>query len=631
MMDLRPEGGLLSQNAPRPGRLLAWTAESALVLALVGLILACFWIRWLTDQPLSQAEHAKHLINAVLLYWSQAGAGCTLEWWRTLLLWPSQYPALPFLWTGVAFRLLGVSESSAFVSSLSWLFILLVTVYLFVRKHAGRTVASLATILTGTSSVMVGTVLFYTPDVALTALAFVGLSLLADDPTLSRPGRALAFGCVLGASLLARYLAVWYFFLPVAATAATGLWRASWSDRLRFLLFLALLALFSAVFVTMVDRYPLAVQCDALAVAAIMWFLSRRKLGAGGDNRLGNLLGSIVVAWALAIAAYVHIVPILWPLLGPDTMAPPGTTWWDNRHQYQDMATHLLFGSPVLLLVGLSLTIRVRYLRIIALSFFSAGILVVTSSHPPLACYAGPLVPLAVVLGTGWLRSVPSLVRVPIVAVLFAVGLAQCACVTGLYGGLGAGYFRSFQEVELLSTGFVGDRAAQAHMEALSAGLVRRLPMPAKVIVAVETGDPRLVAFDTNGVQLQSILKRYPLVWQRLFLSDEGLLPIEPCVGVEAWALGQAGGPVLSPSGAGDQGIPLRAVLLIAHPKDYSSRVSLLEKHLGQELRTVRSRSMPFGVRAWVLFTRQADVEAASPGLPHVPSPLRASPNDPNY
>lgn len=332
-MNPPPEQTRVPRTCAGPGRSVARIPEVFLAGAMIVLILGSIHFRWCADGLLSREEYAKHLISATLQNRMLAQASSPSEWLVSALTGESQYPPLASWWTGACFRALGVSEHAAFLSNLCWIFLLLVAVYLSTRRHAGPALATLATLLTGTSSILVSTTVAYTPDVSLSALAFLGLALLADDPSLSRRGRALAFGVVLGASLLSRYLAVWYFVLPIAWLAGVGLWQAGWPDRLRFLGGLTLLAGYTVGFLHRMyggRHHPmleggevLVVLGSAVALAVPLWFLSRKCLDAGKDNRLGNLLGSLVVAWAMSVTTYVHIFPALLPLLGPDPMMPP--------------------------------------------------------------------------------------------------------------------------------------------------------------------------------------------------------------------------------------------------------------------------------------------------------------------
>jgi len=582
-------------------------AEALLVGALFSLVLGCIHTRWVSEGLLSREEYAKHLVSAVLLNWSLAGSSSFLDGLSTILSWPGQYPPLAYLGTAVAFRALGVTEHAAFLSNLSWLLWLLLAVYLFLRRRSGRTVAALAALLTGSSSVMVATVAVYTPDMALAMLTFLGLALLAEDPTLSGPGRALAFGLALGAALLARYLALWYFLLPLAVVAGVGLWRSGWSERLRFLLGLAVLGGYTIRFLEMMRfEQGLEVQAYALALALPLWFLSRRRLDPVGDNRLGNLLGSLVVAWTLSVATYARIFPALLQLLGPDAMAPPGRTYVNELPQYLDMGLHLVFGFPLVVLVGFLFARRCRYTLLMALSLVSAGYVVVTSPHPYIPYYGAPLVPLAVVLGTGWVGHAPGWIRVPLVALLFSVGLAQCASITGFHATAGGGYFAAFQSLAPRSAEVGEIQAVDGRLERLSSDLAGTLEMPAGVLLAVETRDQRLSFFDKNGLQLLSLLRGDPLVWSVLYFRPTGLVPVAPLGEVASWATGKALGRPFAPHGPGEAAVPRQAVVLVTRPQWLSSRLATLEAWTGQDLSVDRTWAMPFEVRAWLLRPRDS-------------------------
>ncbi len=602
----------LSFRPFEPGHARSLAAEVVLVGALLGLVLGSIHGRWVAEGLLSREEYAKHLVSAVLMNWSLAESSSFLDGLRTVLLWPGQYPPLAYLGTAAAFRMLGVTEHAAFLSNLAWLFLLLVGVYLFLRPTSGRTVAALAALLTGSSSVMVATVVVYAPDMALATLTFLGLALLAEDPTLSRPGRSLAFGVALGASLLARYLALWYFLLPLAVVAGVGLWRSGWAERLRFLLGLAVLGGYTVRFLEMMRfQQALEVQAYALALALPLWFLSRRRLGSGADNRLGNLLGSLVVAWTLSVVVYAHIFPALLQLLGPDAMAPPGRTYVEEFPKYLDMGLHLVFGFPLVVLVGLLFARQCRYIPLLALSLFSAGYVVVTSPHPYIPYYGAPLVPLAVVLGTGWLPRAPSWLRVPMVAVLFPVGLAQCACTAGGFPADQGGYLAAFQRLAPHSAEVGEIQVVDGRLERLTADLAQDLEMPAGLLLAVETHDQRLSVFDKNGLQLLSLLRGYPLVWSVLYFRPTGLVPVPSLGEIGSWAIGRAEGRPVAPHGPGEAAVPRRGVVLVTRPQWLSSRLATLEVWTGQDLRIDRTWAMPFEVRAWLL--RPLDSAPAPP------------------
>lgn len=624
------EPTLPTRTSAGPGRTVVRTTEVVLVGSMMLLILGCIHVRWCADGLLSREEYAKHLIAAILQNRNLAQGSSLWEWLVTALTGQDQYPPLAFLWTGVFFRMLGVSEHAAFLSNLSWVFLLLVAVYLSTRRHAGPAIAALATLLTGTSSVLVSTTVAYTPDVSLAALAFLGLALLADDPTLSGPGRALAFGAVLGASLLSRYLAVWYYLLPIAWLAGIGLWRAAWLDRLRFLVGLMLLAGYTVGFLQRMHGAGLhqaptgAMVLEtlgyAVALAVPLWFLSRKSLGAGKDNRLGNLLGSLVVAWAMSITTYVHILPSLLRLLGPDPMLPPGWSWRSNWEGHMAMAHAFMPGFIILLLIGMLFCWRLRDTRIFALSFLASAYAVVTSSHPCLSYYAGPLVPLGVVLATRWLRLAPSVVRVPAVGILFALGLVQGAAVTGWHPVPDWPCFDSYQRVAPYPLSGDELSLADSRLQALTAHLARSLPAPSGVILAAGTEGSHSIAFDLNGLQLIALFQGHPLAWHGM-LFRWGEVMVQPPRGeVQVWAIEQAGGHLVKSRNPAPE-IPLRAVVLVALPQDLAARMALIEASTKRQWRVDRALPMPFGHQAWILLAEGTHAVEDGPRNPAQGSP----------
>lgn len=624
-MNPPPEQTRVPRTCAGPGRSVARIPEVFLAGAMIVLILGSIHFRWCADGLLSREEYAKHLISATLQNRMLAQASSPSEWLVSALTGESQYPPLASWWTGVCFRALGVSEHAAFLSNLCWIFLLLVAVYLSTRRHAGPALATLATLLTGTSSVLVSTTVAYTPDVSLSALAFLGLALLADDPSLSRRGRALAFGVVLGASLLSRYLAVWYFVLPIAWLAGVGLWQAGWPDRLRFLGGLTLLAGYTVGFLHRMyggRHHPmleggevLVVLGSAVALAVPLWFLSRKCLDAGKDNRLGNLLGSLVVAWAMSVTTYVHIFPALLPLLGPDPMMPPDWSWHHNWEGHVDMARRFMPGFSGLLMIGTLFCWRLRDTRLFALSFLAGAYGVVTSPHPCLDYYAGPLVPLGIVLATRWMGLMPSLLRVPVVGVLLAVGLAQGVAVTGRFPVSDRAGLQAYHRVAPYPLSLEEYRLADAHLRALNEDLARSLPTPSGVALAVETEGSHSSAFDRNALQLMALFQGHPLVWHAMFFRQGRLMVLQPRSEVRAWAIEEAGGKVIGPRSSTPE-IPLRAVVLVALPQNLSARKASIEASTRQEWRVDRVLPMPFGHEAWIMGAERTRVVEDRPGSP---------------
>lgn len=429
---MRLPGDSACATARRRPKTTSWLLDAAIV---SGLCLGVVFVQvahYRNFHPLLYADYASHFLTAVALHTDLAHGRSFFDALDRVLNSPTEYPPLSYLWTRCVFLVHGVSFDSAFLSQLLWIACIVTTVYLFVANTSGRVVGAVAALLTGTSTSLSFATLRYSPDLALAATALAALYLLSQDAVFEKPALALLFGVALGASLLAKWTALFFLAAPLTLVILRVLAGASPLGRRRF--FLLSICIAAATWL-MINRWKvnaIPITFAALAVVCVSGFFVWRWAQDPGSKRASYLLAALLTAYLMAVGFYAHMLTAMLTRLSIEQrliqempIAALGTPVL--------IATTTLLGLPLLLTAGLVCLRRAERcapgLQLAALAaFFGVGLTLMSKLDSPR--YYAPVVPIVIVLSVYWLRQASVLVRAPILGALIALAAVQATLLT---------------------------------------------------------------------------------------------------------------------------------------------------------------------------------------------------------
>ena len=557
--------------------------------------------RWWNERPVLCGDNAKHYTTARCMLGSLREASGWSDALRAVLHPWTEYPPLTYAWTCTVFGGWRATEDTATLGQIAWVVMMFVAISLFMRRHVGPALALATTLLATTSPVVVNASMHFAPDIALASTTFVALALLAADPRFTSRTLAISLGVATGCSLLAKWTALLYLPVPLALATLLALRAASPRGRWRFLLLLAVL-------VNVVLAIPLGVAHDAVqaqlwavATAIPLALVALRLLDGDGQHALGNLFLALIAAWVLTAGVYAQLAPRL--VSRVSLAVSEGVPLQQQIRVFRLVATGGIVGLPVLVPIGLGMLARRRGagpFRWIGLAFVSGLVLTAVAQVPPPRYYA-PLVPLAAVLATWWVPSLPSRPRLWVGTVLVAASLAQAAL-------LGAGelapltsprwmatWLETWHELDHAETMDIGPQPLlRARMDAALETLRDfggRAPMATLVIEEGREGPP------ASAWEALSLDSRSPLIVQQLGLR-EGEVRIE----ARPWnlrALSQHPGRE-----AGDQGptgYPADVVLLVGAPDKLGAMEERVENATGRHYSTRTVLSWPEGAQLQIM------------------------------
>jgi len=170
----------------------------------------------LEDLPPSY-DCAYHLNFTLKLHriWTEPGHQVFQE---TLDLSP-YYPPLPYLVTSLFYRLAGTSMDVAYLSLLTWLFVLIFSTYLSGRILFGKSAGLLAAFIVSFYPITFGMTRSYYPDIAVLAMASLTLACFLKSRLLTSRRWALAFGFAAGLAQMTKWTAVFFWLGAVVAFA----------------------------------------------------------------------------------------------------------------------------------------------------------------------------------------------------------------------------------------------------------------------------------------------------------------------------------------------------------------------------------------------------------------------------
>lgn len=183
---------------------------------------------WLNhnDLPDGFQNEFIHLFTLTEAYF-RARSGDLAGAWPVLV--DEYYPPLPHLLAGATLALSGGSKDAAVLSSVPYLFVLLLSTAALARALGGTFAGLLAPAALVFSPAIFGNLRRYEPNIAVTALVAASLSLLAVRGGLRDRRTAVLAGTLAAGALLSDRLGGILFFAPVAAALwVTDLrdWRA---------------------------------------------------------------------------------------------------------------------------------------------------------------------------------------------------------------------------------------------------------------------------------------------------------------------------------------------------------------------------------------------------------------------